>query len=134
MVPALATVVGVSQFGAIRGGVTGAPSFALSLRLRRIKAVGHSVGILFIDLAAAFYTALPEVVLGRLLAPEARDALLGDLALTADERVELHSAFLDGRPLLEQAGLHQVGSRYWRIGTPARLSGSKAELGPLRLA
>ncbi len=53
VLPALELRVAPDQFGTIRGGGTAAPPMAIAMRLQKAKVTGRSVGVLFVELAAA---------------------------------------------------------------------------------
>jgi hypothetical protein len=55
---------------------------AISMRLQKAKATARSVGILLVDLAADFYTTLPEVALGGLLTDAETTATLLSLGFS----------------------------------------------------
>ena len=106
LVSPLASVAGDAQFGALPGRGTAQPSVAMGFVIQMAHAEKRTIGLLFTDVKSAFYTALPEVVLGALLQPCERSSLLTGLGFTPTEIADFEASHLAGVPLVEQAGVN----------------------------
>ena len=78
---------------------------AVGLFLERARRARLPAAVLFADLKAAFYTAMPELTLGRLLLDADRAEALAHLGFTDDEVQRFVAGHVEGRPLLEQCGV-----------------------------
>ncbi len=76
-VPKLEATTSDHQFGSVRaGGCTDVASMCVRAVLEYGKQTGTSLGVVFADLRAAFYTCLTGEVVGPLLADPSRQAAL----------------------------------------------------------
>ncbi len=75
MSPVLPAFAGDLQSGSVLGGggVEG-PAFVVRRHLQRGRALNVPIAVVFADVQAAFYSILPEVILGKALALPARQA------------------------------------------------------------
>jgi hypothetical protein len=112
-IPCLEEACEGHQFGAVPGGGTGVLSLALSCAIRRAAAARQPLGVLFLDIKAAFYSSLTEVTLRELLGPAARGALLESVGFTAEEVAAFLADFVDGTPLLARLLVAKEADLAW---------------------
>ncbi len=104
MAPLLQEAAGPLQLGTVRHGVTYGPILAVQTFLRRAAAAGKPAAVLFSDIVGAFYSVLPEVLLGELLDSENRVAALSKAGLTPDEAESFIQRFISHGQALVQNG------------------------------
>jgi hypothetical protein len=77
---AIADELGPRQLGAIKNGGTVYPSMAVRTFLAQSRLTGVPSAVLFVDISAAFYSVLPETVLGELMTHPSNAAALSAAA------------------------------------------------------
>jgi len=117
--PYLAQVAAHLQSGALPGGGVELPALAVRLFFDRGRAMGLSCGMLFTDVTSAFYSILPEVWLGELLASEARCAALCHVGFTSDDIRLFEERYVEGPSWAQKAGMPPDLVRAPRTGTRA---------------
>ena len=72
-----------ASVGVCAGGGVEGPSLAIRTMVVHSHSVGVSLGLLFVDIRAAFYSVLAEEALGTMLTPQSRAVTLGRVGFTA---------------------------------------------------
>jgi hypothetical protein len=103
--PALSSRVGDGQQGAISIGGTLASSNGGRLVSGACPSCQVAGAVWFADLKAAFYTAMQELTLGRLLLDADRAASLALFGFNADEVQRFAAGHVEGLPLFQQCGV-----------------------------
>ena len=108
--PAVEVLAGDGQFGALSGRGTTPCSFTVSCLVQWALAVKKPLCLLFTDVRSAFYSGLPEVVLGCLLQDGPRQSLLLQLGLSEAAALDF-GRFVAGVPLVQQSGVSASWTR-----------------------
>lgn len=103
-VSTLQAIAGQMQRGALPGGGMEFSAHIVRAFMASKTKEGRSSAAVFTDLKAAFYTAIPGVVLGKLMEGGARDVALEAVSMTVVERKDFIETFVDGETILESAG------------------------------